>query len=69
MSCRSAMRRMVSMMIWLWSAARLAETNSGASSYCAGATSLCSVLQGTPMRQSAALSSCMKATTGSGVAA
>ena len=47
----------------------MADTNNGASSYCEGATSLCSVLHGTPMRQSASLSSCINASTGSGVAA
>ena len=55
----SAVRRSVSMIIMLWSTARLISSNIGASSNCAGATSLCRVFAGIPSRQSASSTSVM----------
>ena len=44
----SATRRSVTMRSCWWSAARLADSNTGATSYCPGATSLWRVFTGTP---------------------
>ena len=44
MPWRAATFCMISIVSWFWSAAMLPVVNTGASSCCAGATSLCSVL-------------------------
>ena len=51
------------MMSMLWSTARLSSSNIGASSNCAGATSLWRVFAGMPRRQSSRSTSSMKAMT------
>jgi hypothetical protein len=47
----------------LWSVAIVVRSNTGASSYCDGATSLCRVLAGTPSFHSSCSTSCMNAST------
>ena len=64
---RPATRAIVSMTSMLWSVATLAFSNSGASSYCDGATSLCLVLTGTPSLYSSISVSSMQASTRSGI--
>ena len=58
----------VSMISCWWSVARLAFSKIGAISYCAGATSLCRVLTGTPSLYSSRSVSSMQASTRSGIA-
>ena len=52
----------------LWSVATLAFSNVTAISYCAGETSLCRVLTGTPSLYSSVSVSSMQARTRSGIA-
>ncbi len=59
MFCRRATFFMVSITNWLWSAAILVEVKTGAISYWEGATSLCLVLEVTPIFQSSISSSRM----------
>ena len=54
---------MISMVSWLWSVATFVVVKTGASSCCAGATSLCLVLARTPSFQSSRSSSSMYLTT------
>ena len=50
-----------------WSQATFEFSNTGATSYCAGATSLCRVLIGTPIFASSASASSMQASTRCGI--
>ena len=62
----SATLRSVSITSMLWSQARFSSSNCGASSNCAGATSLWRVLAGMPSFQSSRSTSFMKDRTRSG---
>ena len=64
----SATRRSVTMISCWWSVARLADSNTGAISYCPGATSLWRVLTGMPSLNSSRSHSSMNASTRSGIA-
>ena len=64
----SATRRSVIMISCWWSVATLAVSNTGATSYCAGATSLWRVLMGMPSLNRSRSHSSMKASTRSGIA-
>ncbi len=66
-SCRCATRLIVSIVSIWWSLAMWLCSNSGAISYCPGATSLCRVFTGTPSRHSSRSTSCMHASTRAGI--
>ena len=58
--CFSAVLRRISMIIMLWSMARLSSSNTGAISNCAGATSLWRVFAGIPILHSSLSTSSIK---------